>query len=950
MPYSEATEIYRQRILDKVDIDRQEAVIQWFNDELDWLLFHKEHGKDNTIDYLLYLQESEVQVTNACNSAVAYVIKATDCKPTAPVFYTRMASPDLDIDFCKERRGEVIEYVRGKYGADKVAQIGTYAVFKPRGSLRDFARVLGFDRSVGDKLANMIPPDDAGKALSFERVIEAEPDILNTQWPQVVEFAQKAENLNKQAGVHAAGVVISDSEIQAHIPLFRGKGGEITSQFDMNDVEDIGLVKYDFLGLKNLTVIQEAIRLIKKHQGIDIDINAINEHDQEVFTNAFQQGKLDGIFQFETSSGFRDLCIKIHPESIDDLSTITALFRPGPLNTGLTNQYVAGRNGAEVKYPDRKLEPILKSTYGVMCLPAGTTISTEDGTQKIEEIQPGSSILTTDGHKIWTGKVDKVYKSQKRTLRIGLSTKQEIQSSDDHVWLTTDGDCATKDLKCNLSTQLSGQIDRCGSVLYSQWATNSNLIDISDKAYILGLLIGNGEMKPGTKTITCSTEEQAKWISEEISRVFGGEPKYYQNTRAWYAYSKFNTAPRKSPPTNFLDKQYGVGQWISKSHTKTLPTQFRDFNERSRVELLRGIWDADGHYGKNLIYYRSVSHKLLLDIGDLLRSLKIAYRISDNYIYIVDRYAFCSLIAPKLPGKYYKCRIGNSYYPPIARKLLRQLIKSSQLFYKSPSHKKQLQRSLHGSGMYRPQGNNSYVWRIPGFLSVYKEAYRISYLQDTFPVYVEYKAQDLDVLTAEPKLAECYDIQMQDQSFPYFIADGVVSHNCFQEQIMKICTDLAGYTLPEADNMRQIIGKKIREKMEPEREKFVNGCITNGISESIATKLFDDIAGFAKYCLTYETEVLTVEFGPMRIGDIVGNKLECNVYSISNGLITIQPISQWHDNGEQETFEYTLEDGTVIQATKDHKFLTIDGTMLDIDTIYKENHSLYTIHELAEIL
>ena len=287
----------------------------------------------------------------------------------------------------------MVQYVRDKYGAEKVAQIGTYAKFKPRGSLRSFARVLGYPQNVGDELANMVPPNVAGKTLKFEEVIKDVPQILKHKNQDVVELARNAEKLICQAGIHAAGVLISDSDINAQVPLFRGKHNEIAAQFDMHDVEEVGLVKYDFLGLKNLTVIYDTIRLIKRYHGVDIDINTIPEDDQEVFQSVFQTGRLDGIFQFESSSGFRDLCIQVKPTSIKDLAVITSLFRPGPLGTGLTQKYVDGRNGAAIEYLFPELEPILRDTYGVLTFQeqimkictdvAGYTLAEADNMRKI---------------------------------------------------------------------------------------------------------------------------------------------------------------------------------------------------------------------------------------------------------------------------------------------------------------------------------------------------------------------------------------------------------------------------------------------------------------------------------------------------------------------------------------------------------------------------------------
>jgi len=329
-------------------------------------------------DFINWAKDNGVPVGpgrgSGAGSLVCYCTGITEVDPIKYGLYferflnpARVSLPDIDVDFCRDRRDKVIEYVAEKYGADKIAQIGTYAQFKPRGSLRAFARVMGYDTSVGHTLANMIPPDVSGKQDDWEKIVTDNPGMLKTDWPDVVDMARKAEGLRNQAGVHAAGVVISDSEIKAQVPLFLGKGKEITTQFDMHDVEDIGLVKYDFLGLRNLTVIQDTINLIKEIHDVDIDFRKIEDGDKKVYNEIFKQGKLEGVFQFETSSGFKDLCMQVQPKSIEDLSTITALFRPGPLRTGLVVKYVAGRrNPEDIEYAFRSLSNLLNTTYGIM--------------------------------------------------------------------------------------------------------------------------------------------------------------------------------------------------------------------------------------------------------------------------------------------------------------------------------------------------------------------------------------------------------------------------------------------------------------------------------------------------------------------------------------------------------------------------------------------------------
>ena len=310
---------------------------------------------------------------SAAGSLVTYCIGITNVDPIKYGLYfqrflneARVSLPDIDCDICKERRYEVIQYVAKKYGANKLAQIGTYAVFKPRGSLRSFARVCGYEPSVGHQLASLVPPDIAGRSLSFKEVKESTPEILKTDYQDVVDLAERAEGLRNQAGVHAAGVLISDSKISRQLPLFKGKGDEIASQFDMHDAEEIGLVKYDFLGLKNLTIISRTLQMIKENYNEDIDIDNIEDENKKVYTEIFHKGKLDGVFQFEGSAGFKDLCIKVRPNNIEDLSAITALYRPGPLGCGLTDQYIACRNGKDPEYFIPELEPILKNTYGAL--------------------------------------------------------------------------------------------------------------------------------------------------------------------------------------------------------------------------------------------------------------------------------------------------------------------------------------------------------------------------------------------------------------------------------------------------------------------------------------------------------------------------------------------------------------------------------------------------------
>jgi len=393
--FGAGTEEYHKRVKYELDMIKQMGFPTYFLIVQDFINWAKEH------DIAVGAGRG-----SGAGSLVCYCIGITNVDPIKYGLYferflnpARVSNPDLDIDFCKNRRSEVIDYVTEKYGADKVAHIGTFSKFKPRGSMRAFARVCGHEPSVGHQLANMIPPDVAGKQMKFKELVEQVPEILKTEWPEVVDFVRKAEGLKNQVGVHAAGVVISDKPITDYLPLFLGKGKEVTTQFDMNEVEEIGLVKNDFLGLKNLTIIKNTCNLVKEIHGIDIDIDTLEDGDQKVYDEIFKQGKLEGIFQFENSTGFKDLCMKVLPKSISDLAAIASLFRPGPLqlkdkdNKSMVDNYVVGRTTGKVEYFIPELEPILKDTYAVLTFQeqlmkictdvAGYTLSEADNMRKI---------------------------------------------------------------------------------------------------------------------------------------------------------------------------------------------------------------------------------------------------------------------------------------------------------------------------------------------------------------------------------------------------------------------------------------------------------------------------------------------------------------------------------------------------------------------------------------
>ncbi|BAZ79592.1 DNA polymerase III subunit alpha [Sphaerospermopsis kisseleviana CS-549] len=523
-------------------------------------------------DYIKFARDNNIPVGpgrgSAAGSLVAYAMRITNIDPVHHGLLferflnpERKSMPDIDTDFCIEKRDEVIDYVTRKYGVDRVAQIITFNRLTSKAVLKDVARVLDIPYGEADKMAKMIPVvrgkptklkvmvSDQTPAPEFKEKYDNDPNVR--RW---IDMAMRIEGTNKTFGVHAAGVVISAEPLDEIVPLQRNNDGSVITQYFMEDLESLGLLKMDFLGLRNLTLIQKTIDLIQQSKGYHIDpdditrderkaqkILAKGEHstlpkDVSQAYSLLESGDLEGIFQLE-SSGMKQIVRDLKPSNIEDISSILALYRPGPLDAGLIPKFINRKHGREaIDYESQLLQPILNETYGIMV---------------------------------------------------------------------------------------------------------------------------------------------------------------------------------------------------------------------------------------------------------------------------------------------------------------------------------------------------------------------------------------------------------------------------YQEQIMKIAQDMAGYSLGQADLLRRAMGKKKVAEMEKQKQNFIDGSAKNGVKPQVAEKLFADMLKFAEYCLSYETEVLTLEYGFLPIGEIVEKQIECSVFSVdNNGNVYTQPIAQWHHRGVQELYEYCLDDGSKIRATKDHKFMTNSGEMLPIDEIFERGLDLLKVPNL----
>jgi DNA polymerase-3 subunit alpha len=330
-------------------------------------------------DFIRYAKEREIPVGpgrgSAAGSLVSYALGITDIDPLQHELLferflnpERISMPDIDIDFCMNRRGEVIQYVTQKYGRDNVAQIITFGTMATKAAIKDVGRAMDIPYADVDRIAKMVPTQ---LNITIDQAIEDSPQLREAmekdgQIRELIETAKKLEGMVRNSGVHAAGVVISPKPLTDLVPLHKTKNDEIVTAFDMVAIEKMGLLKMDFLGLTTLTILDDTLKLIVQTRGTPITLEGIPLEDAETYQKVFHKGLTSGVFQFE-SHGMRDVLRKYQPNSIEDLTALNALYRPGPIQGGMIDDFVDRKHGRKkVEYELPELQEILQETLGVI--------------------------------------------------------------------------------------------------------------------------------------------------------------------------------------------------------------------------------------------------------------------------------------------------------------------------------------------------------------------------------------------------------------------------------------------------------------------------------------------------------------------------------------------------------------------------------------------------------
>jgi DNA polymerase III subunit alpha len=355
---------YEQRLSWEIQIIKQMKFPGYFMIVWDFIRYAKEHG---------------IPVGpgrgSAAGSLVAYAMSITDVDPLQNELLferflnpERVSMPDIDVDFCMNRRGEVIKYVTEKYGRENVAQIITFGTMAAKAAIKDVGRVLDMPYAEVDRIAKMIPTT---LNITIDQALEDSPPLAQAyegepQVRQIIDTAKKLEGLVRNSGVHAAGVVISPQPLTDLVPVHLTKNEEIVTAYDMKAIEKLGLLKMDFLGLTTLTILDDALKLIKQVRGEEINLQTLPTDDAETYKKVFHSGLTSGVFQFE-SHGMRDVLRRYQPNSIEDLTALNALYRPGPIQGGMIDDFIDRKSGRKkIEYELPELEAVLKETLGVI--------------------------------------------------------------------------------------------------------------------------------------------------------------------------------------------------------------------------------------------------------------------------------------------------------------------------------------------------------------------------------------------------------------------------------------------------------------------------------------------------------------------------------------------------------------------------------------------------------
>jgi DNA polymerase III alpha subunit len=820
---------------------------------------------------------------SAAGSAVAYCIGITNIDPIKYQLLferflnpDRKSMPDIDTDFDDEGRQKVIDYVVDKYGKQQVAQIVTYGTMAAKMSIKDVARVLDLPLDQANALAKLVPEKPG---ISLNRVLSAPidgegslrekeglvtEDIENarrlreflaaedTPEGMVLKEAKVLEGSVRGTGIHAAGIIIAPKDLTEIIPVFTSKETELLiTQYEGSIIEDAGVIKMDFLGLKTLTIIRDALRLIKQNHGIDIDIDTIPLDDPQTY-ELYQRGETNGTFQFE-SAGMQKYLRDLKPDKFDDLIAMNALYRPGPLE--YIPDFIARKHGRQqVTYDLPDMEEYLKDTFGI-CVTGDTLIfdAITGRRVRIDQLEHQTGEFYVQGldanmqskqavmtHWVCNGK--------KPVFEVKLQNGAVVRMTSNHKVLTERGWREIGQLQAGDHIATPRQLS----------AARPREFDLK-KLRVLAYLLADGSLTSCGPTADFISKDDAliaeyKNCLKAFERV---EPRTMQQVRGVTRVMARGVDKTSYHEPNSLVaalREWGLkttngGCW---SGDKFVPEFVFEATEEQIGFFLASFWDCDGHIGHKSCFIKTISPRLARDIQTLLLRIGIHSTIYESRYfnnrrqqtitaYQVTTYQFrdfAEKIAPHLVLKKQPARDMSGYESrdDVSRELLFEEIGTAW-----PGS----QRSLHDvHGFSRQHFNTLNRSRARIATSVVQPLAEVLDLPRTRQNLGVRWEEIVSITPAGEELV--YDISVE--GIHNFVGNNVILHNCvYQEQIMLLSQKLAGFSKGDADVLRKAMGKKQKAVLDKMKGQFVEGAVAKGHPADKLEKIWTDWEAFASY-------------------------------------------------------------------------------------------------------
>jgi DNA polymerase-3 subunit alpha len=887
----------------------------------------------------------------------------------------RVSLPDIDMDIDKARRDEVKGYLASKYGKDHVASIATFNTMKVRACVKDIVRSLklGGDRAtsfeIADKINKTLENEDDDISYKEAMNIPAFAKLME-EYPEVDKYTKKFENLVRQTGIHAAGVIIGAEPLTDTIPLMVDKNKVVATAYDGATLEKDGFLKIDLLGLKNLTIITDTFNNIEKvrgkkfsgfyTKGIDVFYDepdatfeqrvGIVSPGKQMASRAFKllrDGKTNGVFQVEGPT-MRELLKGVYANSIEDVAVVLALCRPGPLASGLTAEYGKRKRSGEDReewYLHPSLKPILGKTYGVVCLDENTPIYIiERGDYiPIKDCKEGMNTISIKENGVAIPKrINKVINNGRRLVyRYSLSNGQRITLTQDHRVKTPRG-----------WMEINKAFQQKLPIAVPHYLSFGNNTYNEDRLRILAYLLGDGALSTSTNISFISHDEALKQKFEEAVVHAFPRTKTYRISGQTEGTEEIKVAKAEEYYTenetrlNWIPNDLLI--WLRElglkyqnedggcnSYTKFIPDFVMNLNEELIKKFVAFLWDCDGGIAPSHYFYTTISKQLAEQVFTLLNKLGLC----PNYHYRKDgAYAIICYSTED-------CKNSFGQFMTASRKdrETRKITHSTQracygVFSKDLIREKALgyiEREQISQTAFAKRAN---IHRCNLFTTTGKYIKQTDFCHRPLAEQIQSIIQDLDLdnLLADDilwyEIRSCEEVGLQqvydltiDMDTSNFVANGVFVHNCYQEQCMQIAVQCAGFTEPESDTLRKAIGKKIHSLMMEYKEKFVNGCVKHsGMTKDIAEKVWKLVEEFAAYGFnkshavgyahtTYQTAYLKANYPAEFTGALLSNEadqLKVNSYireALNSGL-KIKPV-----NINKSTMRYEVEDVKTIR-------------------------------------